>query len=65
MEGTGSHDLKVNKEFVTEDWSFIRGAPALVDEPLYHIPTVAFGSGPHRGSTWLGLCSNSGTSTNL
>ncbi|MDC4142677.1 flavin-dependent monooxygenase [Acinetobacter nosocomialis] len=47
MEGTGSHDLKVNKEFVTEDWSFIRGAPALVDEPLYHIPTVAFSGQVH------------------
>lgn len=47
MEGTGSHDLKINNQFVTEEWSFIRGAPALVDEPLYHIPTVAFSGQVH------------------
>lgn len=47
MEGTGSHDLKVQDKFVNEDWSFVRGAAAVIDEPLYHIPTVAFSAQVH------------------
>lgn len=47
MEGTGSHDLKITNKFVSEDWTFIRGAKAVIDEPLYHIPTVAFSGQVH------------------
>jgi alkylation response protein AidB-like acyl-CoA dehydrogenase len=54
MEGTGSHDLKVEGQFVTEDWTFLRGAPALVDEPLYRLPTVPF-SGQVHTAVILGL----------
>ncbi|SDV47017.1 acyl-CoA dehydrogenase family protein [Chitinasiproducens palmae] len=42
MQGTGSHDLRVEDQFVADDWTFVRGGPATVDEPLYRYPTVAY-----------------------
>ncbi len=54
MEGTGSHDLRVNNKFVTEDWTFLRGETAKVDEPLYRIPTVPFAGQVHT-AVLLGL----------
>ncbi|RTE64505.1 flavin-dependent monooxygenase [Amphritea opalescens] len=54
MEGTGSHDLSVTDKHVTEDWTFIRGAQAIVKEPIYNIPTVAF-SGQVHTAVILGL----------
>lgn len=39
--GTGSHDLVVRNVVAEEDWSFIRGGPVLVDEPICHFPALA------------------------
>lgn len=54
MEGTGSHDIRVEDQFVADDWTFLRGAPPQIDEPLYRIPTVAF-SGQVHTAVMLGL----------
>lgn len=40
--GTGSHDLKVNSQFVDDDWTFIRGGEPTIDEALYRYPTIAY-----------------------
>jgi alkylation response protein AidB-like acyl-CoA dehydrogenase len=40
--GTGSHDLKVDSQFVSEEWTFIRGGEPTIDEPLYRYPTIAY-----------------------
>jgi alkylation response protein AidB-like acyl-CoA dehydrogenase len=40
--GTGSHDLKVNQQFVADEWTFIRGGEPTIDEPLYRYPTIAY-----------------------
>jgi alkylation response protein AidB-like acyl-CoA dehydrogenase len=40
--GTGSHDLKVNRQFVADEWTFIRGGEPAIDEPLYRYPTIAY-----------------------
>jgi indole-3-acetate monooxygenase len=42
MQGTGSHDLRVDDQFVAEDWTFVRGGEPCVDEPLYRYPTIAY-----------------------
>jgi indole-3-acetate monooxygenase len=42
LRGTGSHDLKVTSQFVSEDWTFIRGGEPTIDEPLYRYPTIAY-----------------------
>lgn len=42
LEGTGSHDLKADGVVVPEEWTFVRGGGALVDEPLYRYPTIAY-----------------------
>ncbi|MGC2971221.1 acyl-CoA dehydrogenase family protein [Paraburkholderia aspalathi] len=42
MQGTGSHDLRVTDQFVTNDWTFVRGGEPCVDEPLYRYPTIAY-----------------------
>ncbi|MFM0398928.1 acyl-CoA dehydrogenase family protein [Paraburkholderia aspalathi] len=42
MQGTGSHDLRVTDQFVTDDWTFVRGGEPCVDEPLYCYPTIAY-----------------------
>ncbi|OXH87666.1 acyl-CoA dehydrogenase, partial [Burkholderia multivorans] len=42
MQGTGSHDLRVNDRFVAEAWTFVRGGEPTVDEPLYRYPTIAY-----------------------
>lgn len=39
---TGSHDLRVQQQFVAEDWTFIRGGEPLIDEPLFRYPTIAY-----------------------
>jgi indole-3-acetate monooxygenase len=44
MQGTGSHDLRVNDRIVPEAWTFVRGGQSAVDEPLYRYPTVAYAS---------------------
>lgn len=42
LEGTGSHDLKVDGVVVPEEHTFVRGGEATVDTPLYRYPTVAY-----------------------
>ncbi|ACR30585.1 acyl-CoA dehydrogenase family protein [Burkholderia glumae] len=42
MQGTGSHDLRVNGKVVADEWTFVRGGAPTVDEPLYRYPTVAY-----------------------
>ncbi len=42
MQGTGSHDLRLKGNVVADEWTFVRGGPATVDEPLYRYPTVAY-----------------------
>lgn len=42
LNGTGSHDLRVNGVDVAEEWTFIRGGESTVDEPLYRYPAMAY-----------------------
>lgn len=42
LAGTGSHDLRVTNQFVTDEWTFIRGGASTIDEPLYRYPTIAY-----------------------
>ena len=44
LRGTGSHDLVVDGALVPEEWTFVRGSAATVDEPLYRYPTVPYAS---------------------
>ncbi|GAA3178602.1 MULTISPECIES: acyl-CoA dehydrogenase family protein [Streptomyces] len=42
LRGTGSHDLVVDGAVVPERWTFVRGAPPTLDDPLYRYPTVPY-----------------------
>jgi alkylation response protein AidB-like acyl-CoA dehydrogenase len=42
LKGTGSNDLRVQGEFVPDEWTFIRGGEPTVDEPLYRYPAIAY-----------------------
>jgi alkylation response protein AidB-like acyl-CoA dehydrogenase len=42
LQGTGSNDLRVQGEFVPDEWTFIRGGEPTVDEPLYRYPAIAY-----------------------
>jgi alkylation response protein AidB-like acyl-CoA dehydrogenase len=54
MQGTGSHDLRLKDQFVDEAWTFVRGGAALIDEPLYRYPAVAYQAQVHA-SVNIGL----------
>ncbi|WP_225033290.1 acyl-CoA dehydrogenase family protein [Paraburkholderia sp. XV] len=47
MQGTGSHDLRLRDKFVDARWTFVRGGHALIDEPLYRYPAVAYQAQVH------------------
>jgi alkylation response protein AidB-like acyl-CoA dehydrogenase len=47
MQGTGSHDLRLQDKFVETPWTFVRGGAALIDEPLYRYPAVAYQAQVH------------------
>ncbi|MBP0593323.1 flavin-dependent monooxygenase [Paraburkholderia sp. LEh10] len=47
MQGTGSHDLRLRDKFVDTQWTFVRGDNALIDEPLYRYPAVAYQAQVH------------------
>ncbi|HXZ08071.1 MAG TPA: acyl-CoA dehydrogenase family protein [Paraburkholderia sp.] len=47
MQGTGSHDLRLQDKFVDARWTFFRGEKALIDEPLYRYPAVAYQAQVH------------------
>lgn len=40
--GTGSHDLVVDDVVVPEEWTFVRGGAANLDEPLFRYPSLSF-----------------------
>jgi indole-3-acetate monooxygenase len=42
LQGTGSHDLVVDKVVVPEAWTFVRGGKPTIDSPLYRYPSMAF-----------------------
>jgi hypothetical protein len=47
MQGTGSHDLSVTDKFYAEAWTCMRGAPGVIDEPLYRYPSLAYQAQSH------------------
>jgi indole-3-acetate monooxygenase len=47
MQGTGSHDLRLQNQYVDEQWTFVRGGAALIDEPLYRYPAIAYQAQVH------------------
>ncbi|MGF3026135.1 acyl-CoA dehydrogenase family protein [Methylobacterium aquaticum] len=47
MQGTGSHDTRVTDKFYPEAWTFVRGGPAMIDEPLFRYPAVGFQAEVH------------------
>lgn len=40
--GTGSHDLVIDGTEVSEEWTFVRGGQANLDEPLFRYPSLSF-----------------------
>ena len=44
MRGTGSFDLRVDNQIIPEGWTFERGGPSSLDEPLYRYPVMAASS---------------------
>ena len=40
--GTGSHDVVIDGVVVPEDWTFVRGDPANLDEPMFRYPSLSF-----------------------
>jgi alkylation response protein AidB-like acyl-CoA dehydrogenase len=47
MQGTGSHDTSVEDKFYPLEWICARGAPGLVDEPLYRYPALSYQAEVH------------------
>ncbi|HWL46738.1 MAG TPA: acyl-CoA dehydrogenase family protein [Sphingomonadaceae bacterium] len=41
LQGTGSHDMVVDRVVVPEAWTFVRGGPSSLDTPLYRYPSMA------------------------
>lgn len=42
MRATGSHDLRVNNAFVSDEWTFVRGSVSTIDEPIFKYPSMAY-----------------------
>jgi len=42
MRGTGSHDVVLDRVFVPDDWTFVRGAKSSLDTPLFRYPPGIF-----------------------
>jgi alkylation response protein AidB-like acyl-CoA dehydrogenase len=47
LQGTGSHDTSVEDKFYSLEWVCARGAPGLVDEPLYRYPALSYQAEVH------------------
>lgn len=47
MQGTGSHDTCVRDKFYPEEWTFVRGGGATIDEPIFRYPAVCFQAEVH------------------
>lgn len=41
LRATGSHDIKANRVFVPQDWTFIRGSKPMMDDQIFRYPTMA------------------------
>ncbi|QPM90931.1 acyl-CoA dehydrogenase family protein [Pseudooceanicola algae] len=54
MQGTGSHDTLVTDKFYPDMWICERGAPGVIDEPLYRYPAMAYQAQVHAACN-LGL----------
>lgn len=54
MQGTGSHDTTVTDKFYSDLWVCERGAPGVVDEPLFRYPAMAYQGQVHAACN-LGL----------
>jgi alkylation response protein AidB-like acyl-CoA dehydrogenase len=54
MAGTGSHDTRVTDKFYADQWICERGAPGVIDEPLYRYPAMAYQAQVHAACN-LGL----------
>jgi alkylation response protein AidB-like acyl-CoA dehydrogenase len=54
MQGTGSHDTRVTDKFYPAEWTFVRGGPVTIDEPLFRYPAVAYQAEVHA-SVNIGL----------
>lgn len=54
MAGTGSHDTTVTDRFYPDLWICERGAPGVIDEPLYRYPPMAYQAQVHAACN-LGL----------
>jgi alkylation response protein AidB-like acyl-CoA dehydrogenase len=40
--GTGSHDVVIEGVVVPEEWTFVRGGPSNLDEPMFRYPSLSF-----------------------
>ncbi|WP_375739859.1 acyl-CoA dehydrogenase family protein [Pseudomonas boanensis] len=40
--GTGSHDVVIDRVVVPEEWTFVRGGAANLDEPMFRYPSLSF-----------------------
>jgi alkylation response protein AidB-like acyl-CoA dehydrogenase len=47
LQGTGSHDTHVQDKFYPEEWTFLRGAPSTIDEPLYRYSPIVYQAQSH------------------
>lgn len=47
MQGTGSHDTRLKDKFFAYEWTCVRGAPGLIDEPLFRYPSLAYQAEVH------------------
>lgn len=54
MKATGSHDTCVTDRFYPDMWICERGAPGVIDEPLYRYPAMAYQAQVHAACN-LGL----------
>ena len=41
LTGTGSHDIVVDKVVVPEEWTFVRGSPSKLEEPVFRYPGLS------------------------
>jgi alkylation response protein AidB-like acyl-CoA dehydrogenase len=42
LVGTGSHDIVADRVHVPQDWTFVRGGPSNLEEPMFRYPTLSF-----------------------
>ncbi len=54
MQGTGSHDTRVENKFYADIWTCDRGAPGIYDDTIFRYPPLAFQAEVHAAVN-LGL----------